>query len=681
MTEAATDSCSSGTLITDEWFSYDKDGRPTIQWESTPHSGTYYEAIASYTGPALTAVQLANPSLYTMTYGLEGEGRWNTLTDTTASQNIVTKTTFNPSGQPLNIQLTGTTPDQDIYTYDPNTGNMKTFEFEVGDTPANLTGTLGWNTNGPLGQLALADGFNAEGTGTCYSNSSGSLGSGYDDLERLIEFDCGSGNWGQEFSYDQYDNLSKSVISGRTGTTWNPGYSATTNHCDSPCTYDSNGDVTGDGNDVYGWNAFSKVAWTATSGTPTCGTSGKCATYDAFGRMVEASVNSTWHEYWYTQAGKMVMAGTTLSYGRWPTSSGIVETVGTTNFDYLHADWLGNSRIVSNIGSNSVVADQAYTPYGEIYNIFGANNTEYQVFTATIADLAGSTTTPTMWDTPNRELSYTGRWLSPDPAGLGSFDPGNSQNWNLYAYVLNNPLSNIDPLGLDCVRLNDDGSVAAVNADGVDNCYGDNGYYVDGTILGGINGVTSSADGDYLQYWLQGNDEYQASCIADDCSSNTGGVVGQPGTMLQYLTTTVPIYVPNDVPLSPSAQRYVTAIAKGAPTLCGGGAFGYYGKGVTALGAKSFTGVIVEADSQSGMSGGVLNEAGAGGVGVGSIVSVNGSSGLVYTELVEIPFFGSIGIVGFPTGAGVYVEGEVVNREVGGGAYANIVPNAGCKGK
>jgi hypothetical protein len=99
--------------------------------------------------------------------------------------------------------------------------------------------------------------------------------------------------------------------------------------------------------------------------------------------------------------------------GGWPTSVGTVETLGTTCCSYLHKDWLGNSRIVSSTSNNTVTADQAYTPYGEIYNIFGANNGSYQVFAGMIADLAPSTTTPIMWDTPNRELSYTGRWLSP----------------------------------------------------------------------------------------------------------------------------------------------------------------------------------------------------------------------------------------------------------------------------
>jgi RHS repeat-associated protein len=52
-------------------------------------------------------------------------------------------------------------------------------------------------------------------------------------------------------------------------------------------------------------------------------------------------------------------------------------------------------------------------------------------------------------DTPNRELRVNqGRWVSADPAGLAAVDPANPQTWNRYAYVGNNPLSYIDPLGL-----------------------------------------------------------------------------------------------------------------------------------------------------------------------------------------------------------------------------------------
>jgi hypothetical protein len=441
MVDAATDTCvavashTSSTLITDEWFAYDKDGHQATLWQLTPHSTQYYESTATFFGNGVpTTVDLANPSEYTMTYGIDGEGRFNTLTDTTAGQDIVTGTTYFPAANPEVVSLTGT--DNNAYTYDLNTNQMTKFVFTVGSN--NLTGNLHWNANNTLGYLTVTDGFNSGGSETCYSNASGSVGAGYDDLGRLVEFDCGSGNWGQQFSYDQFDNLTKTVLSGRTGTTWNPTYNAS-NQCPSPCTYDSDGNMTADGNEVYGWNAFSKLAWTATSGTPTCGTSGRCATYDAFGRMVETSNNSTWQTYWYTQAGGVVMMnGTTLSYAHWPTTHGIAELLDTTNFGYMPKDWIGNTRIISNVGSHTVSADQSYTPYGEIYNIFGANNSQYQVFAGTIANLAASTTTPIMWDTPNRELSYTGRFLSPDPAGFG---------WNQYAYPTN-PNIFSDPSGL-----------------------------------------------------------------------------------------------------------------------------------------------------------------------------------------------------------------------------------------
>jgi len=460
MIEAYTYNCST-TLITDEWFSYDKDGRMTDMWQMTPHSGQYYHSIATFQGNdttnIITSLQLSSPALYTMTYTLDGEGRWNTLTDTTTNQEIVSGPTapgamYDAAGRVLNVKLTGTTPDQDIYTYDPNTGRMKTFEFEVGNTPKNITGTLTWNTNGTLAEVQIVDGFYSGGTETCYSNSSAlPLHYGYDDWGRLVEFDCGTGKWGQQYSYDVYDNLAKTVISGRTGTTWNPGYSPTTNGCNG-CTYDSNGDVTGDGSAVYGWDEFSKLKWTASSGSPTCGSSGRCLVYDAFGRPVEQSNGSTWTERWITQLGETAyMNGATATYAYWPAPGDGKALIhgNSSSYEYLHPDWLGNARITSNIGTNTVVADQSYTPYGEVYNVFGSGGSEDRVFATLMGDFAPGTTTPTMWDTPNRELSYVGRWLSPDPAGMGAVDTSDPQNWNRYAYVTYNPLSATDPLGLN----------------------------------------------------------------------------------------------------------------------------------------------------------------------------------------------------------------------------------------
>jgi RHS repeat-associated protein len=46
--------------------------------------------------------------------------------------------------------------------------------------------------------------------------------------------------------------------------------------------------------------------------------------------------------------------------------------------------------------------------------------------------------------------SSMGRWLSPDPTGLDYADLTNPQSFNLYSYVLNNPLKFGDPNGLYC---------------------------------------------------------------------------------------------------------------------------------------------------------------------------------------------------------------------------------------
>ena len=61
-----------------------------------------------------------------------------------------------------------------------------------------------------------------------------------------------------------------------------------------------------------------------------------------------------------------------------------------------------------------------------------------------------SDTVSGLYDFLYRENSSSqGRWISPDPSGLSAADPNNPQSWNRYAYVANNPLSNIDRMGLD----------------------------------------------------------------------------------------------------------------------------------------------------------------------------------------------------------------------------------------
>jgi RHS repeat-associated protein len=115
---------------------------------------------------------------------------------------------------------------------------------------------------------------------------------------------------------------------------------------------------------------------------------------------------------------------------------------------YRHADWLGSLRLESST-AHAILDDNAYAPFGEPYSQTG--NGEIS-FTGQNKD--------TLWlqyDFLARQYDpKQGRWVSPDPVGASLGDPTNPQSLNLYAYVLNNPLSSTDPLGLFCVW--DDGS-------------------------------------------------------------------------------------------------------------------------------------------------------------------------------------------------------------------------------
>ena len=73
--------------------------------------------------------------------------------------------------------------------------------------------------------------------------------------------------------------------------------------------------------------------------------------------------------------------------------------------------------------------------------------------------------------------NMSGRWMSPDPYD-GSYDAANPQSFNRYAYVLNNPYSFVDSLGLNCVW--DDGTQDDDPSDGGDSqatCEADGGTW------------------------------------------------------------------------------------------------------------------------------------------------------------------------------------------------------------
>jgi RHS repeat-associated protein len=111
---------------------------------------------------------------------------------------------------------------------------------------------------------------------------------------------------------------------------------------------------------------------------------------------------------------------------------------------FLFQDHLGSTRITGD-ASGTLFDDIDYLPLGDIYNNYGSTASDiHYLFTVDEYDSESSTNYAV-----NRNLSGSmARFNRPDPYD-GSYDSSNPQSFNRYVYTANNPMTSIDPFGLD----------------------------------------------------------------------------------------------------------------------------------------------------------------------------------------------------------------------------------------
>ena len=271
---------------------------------------------------------------------------------------------------------------------------------------------------------------------------------GYDGFNRLTTVTDSGGSGSQRtFQYDAYGNVS---LSGNSGTfPVNSGtppagtqYSAANRLPATLATYDDAGNVTG---------------------TPNCP---DCLVYDAENQLLGVTDGNTFVGYNYDGAGNRVAGseadGTATIYAYDALNQLAAKYVSTPppapcTTCYLSGDQLGSTRLVTDQAGN-VVGRHDYLPFGEEIPSgyagrpggWGALDLVRQKFTGqerddfSGLDYFGA-----------RYYNFVqGRFMSPDPGNAGA-DLYNPQSWNGYAYVMNSPLSNVDPDGLDsCTATN-----------------------------------------------------------------------------------------------------------------------------------------------------------------------------------------------------------------------------------
>jgi len=443
-----------GTTYTFPTYTYNKLGELT---SVTYPSGRTLNTAYDIAGRAITVTNQASGLVYASVptnNGLAtGYAPNDMLSSLTLGNTLVESTTFNPRFQPITIQA---------------------------GSQLNLTLTYGTGSNGTIG-----DNGNLQSQQIAISGLTNNQTYQYDGVNRLSTF-LENGTALQNYSYDAYGN--RWIPSGTfiPYSTQTPQSNNFTNNQWAPAsnTYDSAGNQTG----VFlgtGTRSFTYDAENRQVAASIPGMSAVSYAYDGNGKRVQKTVGTTVTTYVYDAQGNLA-----AEYGG-PGSS----VSGTT---YLTADHLGSTRLVTNLVNSAinVVERYDYAPFGEELTagidgrttalLFSTN--QYPTITpdsGTVKFTGKERDAETGLD--NFEARYfsgaQGRFTIPDDP-LVDQNPADPQSWNLFAYVRNNPLRNVDPTGQDCITATNqtDRSVTVTVASG--NCSGNaaNQTYVAGTV-------------------------------------------------------------------------------------------------------------------------------------------------------------------------------------------------------
>ncbi|AXC14049.1 cell wall-associated protein precursor [Acidisarcina polymorpha] len=273
----------------------------------------------------------------------------------------------------------------------------------------------------------------------------------YDEFNRLTSRTVTNGvaNQNYTYSYDRYGNR----WSQNGAPSFSASFDPTSNKINSGgYTYDAAGNMTKDGYHSYTYDAEGNIV-------SVDGGSTASYTYDALNRRVSVATPAGTSEYSYDYAGRRISTWNAATNngtdGRMYWDGQQIAFRSSDNATYFeNQDYIGTERIRTD-HNGTTSATYKSLPWGDGY-VASILNTETDVDNFHFADMeqdSNDAGAPMSEHAQFRNYSfYQGRWLSPDPY-VGSYDITNPESLNRYAYVLNNPLSFLDPSGLDPCSL------------------------------------------------------------------------------------------------------------------------------------------------------------------------------------------------------------------------------------
>jgi RHS repeat-associated protein len=491
---------------------------------------------------------------FTQTY--DGAGNLASVTGDTAgtnrATNILSGTDYFPNGQRYTALELG------IYNDKYSVTNRSWYTGEVVTDPASKTV---WQTS--------AHRINTGTVNTTTDTVVGNWSYTYDQLNRLATAAGPSGHL--SYTIDAFGNKSGQTVTSGTGPS-PQGYLVAANNAltGNGLTYDASGNVTYDGFHHYTYDAEGRLY--GMDGTT-------CYTYDGDGDRVArtncnvsgagfGTITGVLAEFLYDTDHRLLAEVNAATQGMangniWAGGQLVAQDAPDANVTTATAtqlritDQVGSLRGLLDLGEHVVQSCTSF-PYGD-----GAtcSTPADQFFTGKERDAETSLD----YSGARYYNSTLGRFTSPDPSGLFYANPGNPQSLNLYSYAQNNPLTNTDPTGLDCVYFNDTGdgvesvdrysSSAECNNTGGDYIrgrigVGGYGYFPDGNGGSGTFAFSSSdANGTYTTYATAPGAQNDGTTCAGNCDLSNGFIPNYNG-------------VPEDVALNPFAQDVFTQVGQ-----------------------------------------------------------------------------------------------------------------------
>ena len=248
----------------------------------------------------------------------------------------------------------------------------------------------------------------------------------YDSIYRLGQVISNDASWGAAWTFDVWGNrltqTPQGLATSKIGTQ-TLGY---TNNRINGNTYDAAGNQTNDGLHNYTFNAENQITQ-MDGGTAVYG-------YDGEGRRMKKTVGSETTFYFYS--------GSNLLCEFTTTNTGATQATSTDRTTYRTSDKLGSAVLVIN-ASGVVIENNRTLPYGELWLPATASVND-QKFTSYLRDSESG-----LDYAMNRYMANSyGRFVTPDPKGIGAVNLQAPTSWNMYLYINDDPLNSIDPEGL-----------------------------------------------------------------------------------------------------------------------------------------------------------------------------------------------------------------------------------------